>query len=163
MTARPTRRRAPPRARRGGPRRACSTWRGRRTTRGGAGSYATDPWSFAGDANHTAATGTVADSIAKAEARIAVTPYSVTYDGAAHTATGTATGAAGEPLTSLLDLAGTTHTAAGSYGADAWSFAGDANHTAATGTVADAIAKANAGGAGTPYTLTYYTPAPTPT
>ena len=37
--------------------------------------------------------GELADAIAKANAVVTVTPYSVTYDGAAHTATGTATGA----------------------------------------------------------------------
>ena len=44
--------------------------------------------------------------INKANAVIVVTPYSVTYNGAAHTATGTATGAGAENLSSLLVLGG---------------------------------------------------------
>ena len=45
---------------------------------------------------------------------ISVTPYSVTYDGDPHTATGTAKGVKGENL-SGLNLSGTTHTSAGDY------------------------------------------------
>ena len=51
--------------------------------------------------------------IAKADAHITVTPYHVTYDGNAHTATGTATGVESPSpvdLTGLLHLGGTTHT-----------------------------------------------------
>jgi hypothetical protein len=48
--------------------------------------------------NYNDASGTVSDSIAKANAVIAVTPYDVTYDAAAHTATGTATGVSSESL-----------------------------------------------------------------
>src|SRR5439155_1100859 len=54
------------------------------------------------------------------DATIDVTPYSVTYDGASHSATGSATGVKSETLAGL-DLAGTTHTAAGSY-TDTWTF-----------------------------------------
>ena len=93
--------------------------------------------------------------IAKAEAVISVTPYSVTYNGTAHTATGTATGAAGENLNGLLVLGGTTHTNAGSYSTDSWSFPGDGNHNAASGTVSDNIAKANATIVVTGYTGVY--------
>ena len=57
----------------------------------------------------------------KADAVCTVTPYDVTYDGSAHTATGTATGVNGEPL-SGLDLSGTTHTNAGFYKDDPWTF-----------------------------------------
>ncbi len=80
---------------------------------------------------------TTAD-ILKANAAISVTPYSVTYDANAHTATGSAIGAAGENLNSLLNLSGTTHTAAGSY-SDTWTFAGNLNHFAASNTVTDNI------------------------
>ena len=52
--------------------------------------------------------------INKADATITVTPYSVTYNAVAHTATGTATGVLGESLAGL-DLSGTTHTNAGNY------------------------------------------------
>ncbi|GFE56990.1 S8 family serine peptidase [Geobacter sp. AOG1] len=80
----------------------------------------------------------------KADAVITVTPYSVIYDGNAHTATATTTGVKGEDLSSQLTLSGTTHTDAGDYPADAWTFAGNGNYNAANGTVNDKIAKANA-------------------
>ena len=52
------------------------------TTHTNAGNYSTDPWTFTGaTANYNNASGTVADSIAKANATIVVTPYSVTYNG----------------------------------------------------------------------------------
>ena len=54
------------------------------------------------------------DNIDKANATIMVTPTACHYDGAAHTATGTAKGVQGESL-SGLDLSGTTHTNAGIY------------------------------------------------
>jgi hypothetical protein len=79
----------------------------------------------------------------------------VTYDAAAHTATGTAAGVSSEDLSSLLDLSGTTHTNAGSYAADAWTFAGNSNYNATSGTTSDSIAKANATVAVTPYAVTY--------
>ncbi len=89
-----------------------------------------------------------AGQITKANAVISVTPYSVTYDGNAHTATGTATGVESPTpanLTSLLTLTGTTHTSAGTYNGDAWSFAGNGNYNATSGTVNDSIAKATTG------------------
>jgi hypothetical protein len=110
-----------------------------------AGTYDGDVRRFAGDNNYNAASGTVDDAIAKANAAIAVTPYNVIYDGNAHTATGTATGVIGENLASELNLSGTTHTDAGTYNGDVWSFAGDKNYNAAMGTVDDAIAKASPG------------------
>ncbi len=81
---------------------------------------------------------------AKAAATITVTPYNVTYDGAAHTATGSATGVGALNLSALLNLSGTTHTNAGPYLADVWSFAGNSNYSAANGTVDDNISKAAA-------------------
>ena len=51
---------------------------------------------YTGDTNHTASDGAaVAVVINAATASITVTPYTVTYDGHAHTATGTATGVNG--------------------------------------------------------------------
>ena len=44
------------------------------------------------DSNYFIAARTVIDAINKANANIVVTGYGVTYDGTAHTATGTATG-----------------------------------------------------------------------
>ena len=84
----------------------------------------------------TRASGT--GSITAATATISVTPYSVTYDGNAHTATGTATGVGGESL-SGLNLSGTTHTNAGTYTGDAWTFTdttGNYNTPAARSTTA---------------------------
>src|SRR5207247_2063483 len=92
------------------------------TTHTAAGTYATDPWTFTDvTGNYNSTSGTVSDSIAKANATIVVTPYSVTYDAAAHTATGTAKGVLLESLSGLV-LSGTTHTAAGTYAADPWTF-----------------------------------------
>jgi len=110
-----------------------------------AGDYPGDSWSFnsgSTNPNYNSATGTVHDSIAKADATINVTAYNVTYNCNAHTATGTASGCDGD-LSSLLDLSGTTHTNAGTYNGDAWSFAGNANYNSANGTVNDSIAMAD--------------------
>jgi hypothetical protein len=57
----------------------------------------------------------------QAQAVIDVTPYSVPYDGTAHTAAGTAIGVQGEDLSADLTLTGTTHTAMGPY-TDTWRF-----------------------------------------
>ena len=84
-------------------------------------------------------------SVAKAEPSCSVSGYSVTYDGSAHTATGTCTGVNTETL-SGLDLTGTTHTAAGSYPTDPWSFTdATGNYNAASGTVSDAITGGSTG------------------
>ena len=46
----------------------------------------------------------------------------------------------GRPIgDSLLDLSGTTHTNAGTYTADTWSFAGNGNYNSKNGTVNDKI------------------------
>jgi hypothetical protein len=126
------------------------------TTHTHAGTYASDSWSFTGTANYQdiGAT-TITDEIDRADAVIAVTGYNVSYDGQAHTATGTATGAGGENLSALLILTGTTHTAAGSYPTDPWSFPGDANHNSDSGTVADNIDRADAVVVVTPYDVVY--------
>ena len=79
-----------------------------------------------------------------------MTPYSVAYNGASHTATGTEVGAVGESLTGLA-LGGTTHTSAGTT-TDAWTFTdATGNYSNATGTVSDVITKANATIVVTPY------------
>ena len=97
------------------------------------------------DAVTTTITGTSgAINVNKANATIAITPYGVTYDGNAHTATGTATGVKGEDLSGLLNLSGTTHTNAGDYPSDGWSFSGNASYNPASGTVHDSIGKAEA-------------------
>jgi hypothetical protein len=83
-------------------------------------------------------------AVTKASAMIVVTPYSVTYDSAAHTASGTATGVNGESL-SGLDLSSTTHTDAGTYTDDAWTFTDvTGNYSDASGKITDSIGKATA-------------------
>jgi len=86
-----------------------------------AGSYTNDAWTFA-DANYISQSGTVSDKINQATAVVNVTPYIVTYDGNAHTAAAAATGVGNVNLIADLNVTGTTHTNAGSYPADAWSF-----------------------------------------
>ena len=123
------------------------------TTHTSAGTY-TDPWTFTDvTGNYNNDSGTVNDAIAKADATVVVTSYSVTYDGTAHSATGSATGIGGATLTGL-DLSGTAHTNAGTYNGDAWTFT-NPNYNTQSGTVNDAIAKANATIAVTPYSSTY--------
>jgi hypothetical protein len=83
--------------------------------------------------------------IDQADANITVTPYHVTYDGNAHTATGSASGVESPTpvdLTSLLHLGGTTHTTAGDYPTDGWTFDGNTNYKATSGTVHDIIDQA---------------------
>jgi hypothetical protein len=111
------------------------------TAHSAAGAYP-DTWTFTDTTgNYNNASGTVNDKIAKANATITVSPYSVTYDGKGHTATGTATGVLGEALGGL-DLTGTTHSAAGAY-TDTWTFTDTTgNYNNASGTVSDKIAKA---------------------
>ena len=63
------------------------------TTHTNAGFYKDDAWTFTdvtGNYNNTS--GKVDDNIGKADAVCMVTPYDVTYDGSAHTATGTCLG-----------------------------------------------------------------------
>jgi hypothetical protein len=68
----------------------------------------------------------------------------VTYSGAAHTAIGTAKGVLNENLAGL-NLSGTTHTSAGDYPSDPWTFTDvTGNYNNANGTVHDHIDKANA-------------------
>jgi large repetitive protein len=96
-----------------------------------------------------------AGSIDKVNANVSVTAYDVTYDGNPHTATGSATGIHGETLAGLT-LSGTTHTNAGTYGADPWSFTDvTGNYNNASGTASDHIGRANASIVVTPYDVTY--------
>jgi hypothetical protein len=74
-----------------------------------------------------------------------VTPYGVTYDGGAHTATVSAiTGVNGETGATVGNVTlNTTHTSAGTYASDSWSFAGAANYNDIAGTpITDVINKA---------------------
>jgi Leucine rich repeat N-terminal domain len=97
-------------------------------------------WTFSGDADYSAAAGTATITINPADATLAVVGYSGTYDGAAHGATGTATGVNNEDLSALFNL-GASFTDVGSFTAS-WTFGGDPNYNPASGTAAITIAKA---------------------
>ena len=128
------------------------------TTHTNAGTYAADPWTFTGTANYNNTSGTVNDVIGKAAATVVVTPYSVTYDGLAHTATVTSiTGVNGEagPTVGAVIVTGTTHTNAGTYNGDPWTFTGTANYSNTSGAVNDVIAKASPTVVVTPYNVAY--------
>src|SRR5581483_7517779 len=130
------------------------------TTHTNAGTYSSDFWTFAGTANYNdiAAT-TITDTVNKANATVVVTPYTVTYDGQAHTAAITSiSGVNGEAGTAVgtVDVTHTTHTNAGTYNSDFWTFAGTGNYNDITATtITDTINKANAAVVVTPYTVTY--------
>ncbi|MGA2500203.1 MAG: MBG domain-containing protein, partial [Tepidisphaeraceae bacterium] len=97
---------------------------------------------YVGDANHFGSVGSATITINKANAAITVTPYSVIYDGGAHTDTGTASGVLGENLGGL-NLGGTTHTNAGIFATDAWTFTDSTgNYNNASGIVSDVISPA---------------------
>ncbi len=100
-------------------------------------------YTYAGDSNYNGSSDSKNFTIAKADADIVVTPYSVIYDGFSHIATGTAFGVLSENLSAFLDLSATTHTNAGTYSSDAWAFAGNTNYNTNNGTVSDSIAKAD--------------------
>ena len=110
------------------------------------GDYPSDPWTFTDDGQlQRPPTAPSTTSSTRPTRRSHVTPYNVTYDGNAHTATGTATGVGELDLSGSLTLSGTTHTNAGDYPADPWTFTNPRElHTTANGTVHDIIAKANA-------------------
>jgi Ca2+-binding RTX toxin-like protein len=114
------------------------------TTHTNAGTHNGDAWSFIDPTgNYQSASVMVTDVIIQAVATIAVTPYTVTYNVAAHTATGTATGVGGVNLASDLNLTGTTHTNAGTYSTDSWTFTDPTgNYQSASGTVNDVINQA---------------------
>lgn len=109
------------------------------TTHTNAATY-NDTWNFndtSGNYNNTS--GSVTDVIQKANPTIAVAPYSVNYDGAAHSATGTATGVKGENLIAMLNLSGTIHTSPGTY-TDTWAFVDTTgNYNNATAQITDVI------------------------
>ena len=115
----------------------------------------TDAWAFTDSTgNYLNASGTVSDTITKANATVTVTPYSLTYDGSAHSATGSVTGAGTTSLAGL-DLSATTHTGAGTF-TDAWTFTDTTgNYNNASGHASDAIAKATATVSVTPYSVTF--------
>src|SRR5205823_4783291 len=95
---------------------------------------------------------TMTGAISKTAATVAVTPYTTpttTYYGNSHTATITSiTGVNGETGATVgtVDVSNTTHTNAGTYSSDSWSFTGAANYNDIAATaITDKIAKADAG------------------
>jgi hypothetical protein len=91
--------------------------------------------------NVTSVAGTLTIDKANADCS-SIAGYSVTYNGAAHTATGACKGVDGAAL-SGLDLSQTTHTDAGDYNGDAWTFTDSTgNYNDDDGTVDSSIAKA---------------------
>jgi len=110
------------------------------TTHTNAGDYPSDPWTFTDvTGNYNNKNGTTHDHIDKANPNITVTPYNLTYDAGAHTATGVAKGVLNESL-SGLNLSGTTHANPGDYLTDPWTFTDvTGNYNNSSGTVHDSI------------------------
>ncbi|WP_281321933.1 YDG domain-containing protein [Flavobacterium aestivum] len=120
-----------------------------------AGTYSSDSWSFAGNTNYNPAGATIEDVIGKIDPTIVVTPYNVTYNGLAHTSLGTAKGVLSEALVGLV-VSGTTHTNAGTYIADIWTFTDvTGNYNNLNGTLNNFIGKADADVTVTGYTGVY--------
>src|SRR5919201_714947 len=99
--------------------------------------------SYAGDANHDAASNSASFAIGKAAATVTVScPATETYTGAAlEPCTAAVTGAGS--LSQALTVSYTNNVNVGTASASA-SFAGDANHDAASNSAAFAIGKATA-------------------
>src|SRR5207245_198247 len=91
-------------------------------------------WTFAGNNNYNAANGSADIVITKADASLTVNGYSGVYDGAAHAATGSATGINAEDLSALLNLGSSFTEVPG--GTANWTFAGNNNYNAANGSAA---------------------------
>ena len=113
----------------------------------------TADWTFAGGTNYNDQSGSVAIVINKADATVSVTGTTVTYDGAAHGASGTATGVGGVDLSAGLSLGATFINVPG--GTADWTFAGGTNYNDQSGSVAIIINKANATVSVTGTTVTY--------
>ena len=106
------------------------------------GSSPTTSCSGAAAANYTFTYVAGAVTVNPASATINVTPYSVTYDGNAHSATATATGVGNVNLIADLTL-NTTHTNAGTYN-DSWSFVDpNGNYASASANITDTITQAS--------------------
>src|SRR5205085_10231669 len=87
-----------------------------------------------------------------------VMPYTVTYDGLPHSAGYTVTGVNGESGVTVgsVNVTNTTHTDAGTYNSDTWSFTGTTNYNdIASTTITDAVGKVNAMVVVTPYNAPY--------
>jgi hypothetical protein len=102
-------------------------------------------WTFDGTSNYKSATGSVTiviSAVAQTEATIQVTGFTGVYDGNAHGATGSATGANGENLVSLLHLGASFTSVPG--GTAHWTFDGNSTYPAKSGDATIAIAPADA-------------------
>ncbi|MCU1286862.1 MAG: hypothetical protein JWO13_3212 [Acidobacteriales bacterium] len=97
-------------------------------------------WTFAGNTNYPAASGDAAITITQASANIAVSGYNGIYDGGAHGASGSATGVSGENLSALLNLGASFTNVPG--GTANWTFAGNGDYSASSGTAAIVISAA---------------------
>jgi len=98
--------------------------------------------SFAGDSTHSASSGSATFTIGKADATCTINGYDDTYDAAAHSATGTCTGAKGETLTGL-DLGASFTNVPG--GTAHWTFTPvSGNYNGDSGTADITIGKADA-------------------
>src|SRR5262249_32326927 len=118
------------------------TFAGNATTAVNAGTYTISPVVPA-SSDYTISLNDGTVTINKANATVAV-GFTGTYDGQAHSATGTATGVLNEDLSSELTITGTnSFTNAGTYTVN-WTFAGDSNYNAASGTGTVQINKATA-------------------
>ena len=104
---------------------------------------ATANYTFAGDANHEGSDDTENFTIDRAQPVCTIAGYSVTFDGNSHTASGSCVGVLGETLDGL-SLTGTTHTAAGDYPNDPWSFVDETgNYEDKGGAVGNVIERAS--------------------
>ena len=108
------------------------------TTHTNAGTY-NDAWTFTDpNGNYMAISGTVTDTILKANASINVVGYNTFYNATPQAATGTAYGLNGTVLPGL-NLGCTTHTSVGTY-TDTWTFTDTTgNYNNASGVVTDTI------------------------
>jgi hypothetical protein len=99
-------------------------------------------WTFDGNSNYNAASGTAPIVINKAKATINVVGYTGVYDGNPHGATGTAAGVESTPadLTSLLQFGNSFSSVPG--GTANWTFAGNANYEPASGSVEIVLTRA---------------------
>ncbi len=110
-------------------------------------------WTFTGGTNYNDASGDVSIVITKADATCTVTGYSGTYDGDAHGASGSCTGAKGEPLAGLVLGDSFTDVPGGTAN---WTFTDvTGNYNDDSGNVAIDISKADATIVVTPYDVTY--------
>ena len=103
-----------------------------------AGTYA-DSWVFSDTTgNYNNASGTIIDTIAKANANIAVNGYNTFYNAVSHIAIGAVYGVNGVAL-SGLNLSNTVHINVGTF-TDVWTFTDTTgNYNNASGTVVDTI------------------------